>query len=121
MAASDKPAHLFCEVGACHSASASGKGRTRLVASDPIAVIAWDAAFLAEEITPEELWTALREGRDGITAIPAGRWKDAATLPLQLRRGGYIEEIDGFDAAFFGISPREAQQMDPQQRLLLEV
>ena len=92
-----------------------------LVASDPIAVIGMGCRFPGGGNSPEEFWTALREGRDGITAIPAGRWKDAATLPLQLRRGGYIDEIDGFDAAFFGISPREAQQMDPQQRLLLEV
>jgi len=41
----------------------------------------------------------------------------AAGFPL---RGGFLSDIDRFDAAFFKISPHEAERLDPQQRLVLE-
>ncbi|WP_242884832.1 type I polyketide synthase [Actinomadura litoris] len=63
---------------------------------------------------PNAFWTLLREGRDAVGPAPAGRGLDGA-------RGGFLDRVDGFDAAFFGVSPREAAAMDPRQRLMLEL
>jgi acyl transferase domain-containing protein len=77
---------------------------------------------------PEAFWRLLHEGREAVGEVPPGRWDAAAFhdpapgAPGRIctNRGGFVEGVDGFDAAFFGISPREAASVDPQQRLLLE-
>ncbi|MEO6828376.1 MAG: SDR family NAD(P)-dependent oxidoreductase [Acidobacteriaceae bacterium] len=92
-----------------------------LIASDPIAIVGMGCRFPGGAETPEEFWNLLRNGRNCVGEIPVGRWADRDVLPAHMRRGGYIEEVEGFDPAYFGISPREARDMDPQQRLLLEV
>ncbi|MFI9237612.1 SDR family NAD(P)-dependent oxidoreductase [Streptomyces sp. NPDC053079] len=77
----------------------------------------------------DELWQALREGRDLITAVPADRFDATRFVDPSMPRpgksytdaGGFLDDIGGFDADYFGISPKEAAQMDPQQRLLLEL
>jgi acyl transferase domain-containing protein/NAD(P)-dependent dehydrogenase (short-subunit alcohol dehydrogenase family)/acyl carrier protein len=92
-----------------------------LLASDPIAIIGMACRFPGGGDTPEAYWTALQQGRNCVSAVSESRWHDAARLEPRLRWGGYLDEIDGFDAAYFGITPREAREMDPQQRLLLEI
>ncbi|HWA08530.1 MAG TPA: type I polyketide synthase [Opitutaceae bacterium] len=91
---------------------------TATVAEPAIAVIGLGCRFPGAD-SPEAFWQLLREGRDAITRVPAGRWDPATTdAPAW---GGFLGNIDAFDADFFGIAPREADLMDPQQRLLLEV
>ncbi len=92
-----------------------------LLASEPIAVIGMGVRLPQAIDTTEKFWAALDEGKNLIGEIPVGRWSDAASLEPRLRRGGYLDAIDAFDAEFFGIAPREAAHIDPQQRLLLEV
>ena len=98
-------------------------------ASEPIAIVGMGVRLPGGICTPADFWTLLRDGRDGITEVPADRWALSRfydpdpNVPgkMSTRFGGFLDRVDLFDARFFGITPREAMSMDPQQRLLLEV
>ena len=74
----------------------------------------------------QAFWELLETGADAITdgRRDSGSWEgvtgDPANPDDALRRGGFIEGIDRFDARFFSISPIIARATDPQHRLLLE-
>ncbi len=74
----------------------------------------------------EAFWRQLEDGGTGITDGRAGSgpWADGADdLPQEFaayRKGGFVDEIDKFDARFFRIAPIEARMLDPRQRMLLE-
>ena len=88
---------------------------------EPIAIIGIGCRFPGAN-GPVGFWRLLRDGVDAVAPIPASRWDDEALRGLDIpRRGGFLAEVDQFDADFFGISPREAVFVDPQHRLLLEV
>src|SRR5579863_8209696 len=101
---------------------------SREVNAEAIAVIGIGCRFPGAE-DPRAFWTLLHDGVDAIREVPAERFNlddffdpdPAAPGKMVTRWGGFIEQVDRFDAHFFGISPREAARMDPQQRLLLEV
>ena len=74
----------------------------------------------------DAFWQLLVDGRSGIQRLPPERealiGRDAVSgIPDHGRWGGFVSDVDAFDASFFGIGAAEAESMDPQQRLLLEV
>ncbi|MEU8633566.1 type I polyketide synthase [Amycolatopsis sp. NPDC048633] len=84
---------------------------------EPVAVVGLSCRLPGAD-GPAAFWRLLTEGRSAITGVPAGRWDPDVS---GVRQGGFLDDVDRFDAAFFGISPREATAMDPQQRLVLEL
>ena len=90
----------------------------------PIAIVG-RACLLPGCSSPEELWTAVLEGRDLVSQVPGDRWNIApqavmcegpadSTDRTWSDRGGYVE---GFDALFnphgFSITANEIDGLDP--------
>lgn len=96
---------------------------------EPIAIIGIGCRFPGAVNSPESFWKLLRSEVEAISEIPASRmdldrlFDERPSTPgrIMSRWGGYLDDIDRFDAYFFGIAPIEAERLDPQQRLLLEV
>lgn len=97
--------------------------------TEPIAIIGIGCRFPGGAEDDASYWQLLQDEVDAIREIPSSRWNvDAfydsdpdAPGKMYTRQGGFLDDVDTFDAPFFGISPREAVSLDPQQRLLLEV
>jgi acyl transferase domain-containing protein len=97
--------------------------------AEPIAIVGMGCRFPGGVEDTESYWRLLENGRDAITTIPTGRWDAEAYYDpnpdapgkMTTRWGGFLSDIDRFDAEFFGIAAREAGSLDPQQRMLLEV
>jgi acyl transferase domain-containing protein/acyl carrier protein len=97
-------------------------------ATEPVAIVGMGCRYAS---APDlgAFWDLLASGRDGVVPYPAGRTPEldrfyraaGGDLGPASQRGGFLDNIDGFDADFFRVSPREAELMDPQQRLLLEL
>ncbi|MEV4518461.1 SDR family NAD(P)-dependent oxidoreductase [Dactylosporangium sp. NPDC049525] len=94
---------------------------------EPIAVVGMAGRFPGAD-SVEEFWALLRDGRDAVGEVPPSRWDSAALRdPDPMRagtvttdQGGFLADVDRFDAGFFGVPAREAENLDPQHRLLLE-
>ncbi|MBF0100084.1 MAG: SDR family NAD(P)-dependent oxidoreductase [Desulfobacterales bacterium] len=93
-----------------------------------IAIIGMSCRFPKGINDPDQFWEFLKSGGDAITEVPLTRWdNDRYYDPdpqkpgkISSRYGGFIDDVDTFDAKFFNISHREAKRTDPQQRILLE-
>jgi acyl transferase domain-containing protein/surfactin synthase thioesterase subunit len=96
--------------------------------SEPIAIVGFGCRLPGAD-SPERFWELLRSGVDATGEVPPDRWNAAAYYDpdpdapgkMYTSRGGFLADVDGFDARFFKLSPREAASIDPQHRLLLEV
>lgn len=96
-------------------------------AEEDIAIIGIDGIYpQADNI--QEFWDNLISGKDCITTVPKERWDYKNYFDTEkhvpgktyCKWGGFINDVDKFDASFFNISPREATIMDPQERLFLQ-
>ena len=96
--------------------------------SEPIAIIGMSCRFPGAS-NCKEYWELLKNKQNAVTEIPKERWPindfydpdPSAPGKMNTRQGGFLSNIDMFDADFFNISLREATKMDPQQRMLLEI
>lgn len=109
-------------------AALDGEDWTRTRDVEDIAIVGLGTRFPGGMNTPDQMWQALLEGRDGITDLPEGRWAEfmdeprlAERIARARTRGGYLTDIKGFDAEFFALSKLEADNIDPQQRMALEL
>ncbi|MBD3316956.1 MAG: polyketide synthase, partial [Chitinivibrionales bacterium] len=113
---------LFTAVRSVNSsARSSDPGR------DSVAIIGAAGIFPnAKDLN--EFWECLSGQCDSITEIPKDRWNwrsyaaqfntsEGSNPP---KHGGFISDVDEFDARFFNIPPLEAEVMDPQHRLFLQ-
>jgi acyl transferase domain-containing protein len=85
---------------------------------EPIAIVGIGLRMPGGSTTIDALAQYLDLGKSAITPIPPDRWPAAEFADAT--RGGFLADIDQFDAPFFSISPKEARCIDPQQRLALE-
>ena len=83
----------------------------RPVDREPIAIIGIGCRFPGAK-DPAGFWQLLRDGRDAVSEVAPSRWSGATRDVLEavrageirLRWGGFLDDVDQFDAEFFGIS-----------------
>ena len=94
-----------------------------------VAIVGMGCRFPGGANCPQAFWGQLEKGFNAITEAPASRpgFRDLFDPDPKKpgrtysRWGGFLDQVDMFDAHFFGVSPREAVHIDPQHRLLLEL
>ncbi|MEV6937797.1 SDR family NAD(P)-dependent oxidoreductase, partial [Streptomyces sp. NPDC051132] len=108
--------------------SAPGSGSSASVREDDIAIVGMSGRY-PHARSVAEFWRNLVEGRDCVDEMPLDRPGFRRYAQAARRRygdawhrwGGWLDDVDAFDAPFFRLSPVQARYLDPQQRLFLEV
>jgi acyl transferase domain-containing protein len=93
-----------------------------------IAIIGLSCCYPGAE-NCDEYWNNLINGINLIGVLPTKRQNDMEIMlagkgphmDYDNVKGGFLTQIDMFDAAFFSIPPNEAIAMDPRQRKFLQV
>ncbi|PCK07256.1 MAG: hypothetical protein COA42_15300 [Alteromonadaceae bacterium] len=120
------PASQGGQAIASSDAVSEQKQATEAVSND-VAIIGVDGRYPGAK-NVDQFWELLKNGDDAITEIPGSHFDyapyfdaDPEKDKIYSNKGGFIDDVDKFDASFFNISPREAELIDPQERLFLEV
>lgn len=94
---------------------------------EPVAIVGMSCNMPNGCTSPEAFWELIVSGEHGLSTVPENRWNTAQFFEEEkqigksyVKMGGFLDDVDAFDADFFGISPREAIMIDPQHRVLLE-
>ncbi|KIJ60828.1 polyketide synthetase [Hydnomerulius pinastri MD-312] len=98
-----------------------------MTAEIPVSIIGLGGRFPGGSNTPALFYEFLRHKGDGMVEPPPDRWDHAEFMggkdepgKYHTAKGGFITDIDMFDALEFGISAKEAPHFDAAIRLTLE-
>jgi 3-oxoacyl-(acyl-carrier-protein) synthase/acyl carrier protein/SAM-dependent methyltransferase len=93
---------------------------------EPIAVVGYSCRFPGAE-NAGDFWTNLRNGVDSVGEVPSDRWNIADLYrptpqpgKSVSKWGGFVDDVDRFDAGYFEIKEADAPHIDPLARLFLE-
>ena len=96
--------------------------------AEPVAVVGMAMHFLGNVQNADDLWKLLINNIDAIEDIPVSRFDNEKIYSENggigkniLKQGGFLNNIELFDAPFFDLTRIETESLDPQQRLLLEL
>ena len=90
---------------------------------DDIAIIGISCQ-LPDALDHVQFWENLMNRKESIKRFPQNRLEDfyrAYDSHEASEQGGYLDEIDQFDADYFQIPPKTAVEMDPYHKKMLEV
>lgn len=96
-----------------------GQAHRRMSGPRDVAVIGMACRFPGSD-TPEEFFASTLGRGELIGRMPSRRGRLCCEGEAVDLVGGFLENVEEFDADLFRLSPHEARMMDPQQRLFLE-